>query len=56
MTVQLTAREDHDRDYEIILVEDACGANHETIHKTTIKTLARIANIINSKQLVKTDE
>lgn len=51
LAVQLTAREAHDRDYEVIIVEDACGASDENIHKNTIETLARVAKIVKSSEL-----
>lgn len=51
MTIQLTAREAHDRDYQVVIVEDACGAANENVHRTTIESLLRIAKIIKSSEL-----
>lgn len=49
MAIQTTARDAHDRDYQVIIIEDACGAANQEIHENTLKSLARIAEITNLK-------
>lgn len=51
LTVQTTAREAHDRDYEVVIIEDACGAMTQEIHQNTIKSLARIATLTTADKL-----
>ncbi|OAJ34931.1 Isochorismatase family protein YecD [Piscirickettsiaceae bacterium NZ-RLO1] len=51
MAVQLTAREAHDRDYEVIIVEDACATLDANLHQVTAGALARIATVIRADQL-----
>jgi len=45
MTVELTARELHDRDYQVVILENACGAATRQIHQASLVTLARIGKI-----------
>jgi isochorismate hydrolase len=35
--VQATARDAHDRDYQVVVVEDACAAASENEHKTSME-------------------
>ncbi|QGP49938.1 Isochorismatase family protein YecD [Piscirickettsia salmonis] len=51
MAVQLTAREAHDRDYEVIIVEDACATADANLHQMTVGALARIATVVCTDQL-----
>ena len=51
MAVQTTAREAHDRDYQVTLVSDACGASSEELHQNSLKLLERIATITTSSLL-----
>ncbi|MGP1614890.1 MAG: isochorismatase family protein, partial [Pollutimonas bauzanensis] len=39
--VQATVREAHDRDYEVIVLEDACAAHSAEEHANSIQSLAR---------------
>ena len=50
MAVQLTAREAHDRDYEVIIVEDACATADKSLHQATVGGLERIATITTADQ------
>lgn len=50
MVVQTTAREAHDRDFKVIVIEDACATGDQDIHHNTIKSLERLTKVI------KTDE
>ncbi|KTC95965.1 cysteine hydrolase family protein [Legionella feeleii] len=43
MAIQSTAREAHDRDYQVTIVEDACGAAQQRVHENAISQLARIS-------------
>lgn len=49
--VQATARDGHDRDYEIFILEDACGAANEEEHQLSMKQLSRIAKIITTNEI-----
>jgi len=49
--IQSTAREGHDRDYEIVVVEDASAAASEEEHQASIKTLTGIARIVQLSDL-----
>jgi nicotinamidase-related amidase len=46
-----TAKEGHDRDYEIYVLEDCCAALTDEQHETVIKQMQRIAWVINSKDV-----
>ena len=39
--VQATIRDGHDRDFEMVLLEDCCAAHSEQEHRNSVQTLAR---------------
>lgn len=41
----------HDRDYQVTVIEDACAASNKEEHDNAIKTLSRVATVLNSKEL-----
>lgn len=43
--VESTARDAHDRDYQVVVVEDACAARSEDDHRQALKNLAAIATV-----------
>lgn len=43
--VELTAREAHDRDYQVTIVSDACTANSDDSHQASLNFLQRIATV-----------
>ena len=49
--VQTTAREAHDRDYRVIIVQDACAANSVEEHNNTIQLLGKFCMLVNSDHL-----
>jgi biuret amidohydrolase len=51
--VQSTARDAHDRDYAVLVAEDACAANSEQEHREAMKVLATIAKIVSVEDLKK---
>ena len=51
--VQATARDAHDRDYEVVVVEDACAAATELEHREFIKLLSQIGRIVKVEDLLK---
>ncbi|MBY0378660.1 MAG: cysteine hydrolase [Gammaproteobacteria bacterium] len=51
MAVQTLAREAHDRDYQVNIIADACGAHTLEIHQFTLKCLERLATIVNVSDL-----
>ena len=49
--VQSTARDAHDRDYEVVVLEDASAASEAEEHSTSMKLLSKIAKIVSVDQL-----
>ncbi|CAI0720309.1 Isochorismatase family protein yecD [Serratia entomophila] len=49
--VQSTARDAHDRDYQVLLLEEACAAATPEEHRTSIETLAHITEIVTLEDL-----
>lgn len=50
--VQATVREGHDRDYEIVVLEDCCCGTSIEEHDNAIKGLQRFCRITNSEDVV----
>jgi nicotinamidase-related amidase len=53
MAVATTAYDAHDRDYRVILLEDASGAATRQIQDSTIELLARVGQIVKVAELKK---
>jgi ureidoacrylate peracid hydrolase len=51
MAVELTAREAHDRDYQVVIIKDACGSWNEESHNISLGILSRIATVITTAEL-----
>lgn len=49
--VQATVREGHDRDYEVIVLEDACCALSAAEHENAMKNLERFCRITTSRDV-----
>lgn len=49
--IQSCVRDAHDRDYQVILVEDACAAHTQQEHLNSIDTLSRLVTLIKSTEL-----
>lgn len=49
--IQTTAREAHDRDYQVSIIQDACAANSIDEHENTIQLLQKFSTIIYSSDL-----
>ncbi|AYU90420.1 cysteine hydrolase family protein [Serratia sp. CY68630] len=49
--VQATARDAHDRDYQVWVLEEACAAATAQEHRISMETLATIADIVTLEQL-----
>jgi nicotinamidase-related amidase len=49
--VQAAARDAHDRDYEVFVLEDACAALNEKQHQDSMETLSVIAKVIRLSDL-----
>ncbi|KEI36043.1 hypothetical protein FRA_24c01290 [Francisella sp. W12-1067] len=45
MAVELTAREAHDRDYNVTVLEDACTTYSEAAHVASINNISRVASV-----------
>ena len=52
LAVQSTAREGHDRDYRVIVLEDLCGASSQEDHDNAIRALSKIAVIGKSTEII----
>ncbi|CAM4146943.1 cysteine hydrolase [Bordetella muralis] len=50
--VQATVREGHDRDYEIVVLEDCCCGTSAEEHENAIKGLQRFCRITTSEEVV----
>lgn len=48
LVVQTTARDGHDRDLNVVILEDLCGAANEDDHITSLKLLSKVAKISDS--------
>ncbi|MGW6412691.1 cysteine hydrolase family protein [Streptomyces vinaceus] len=51
MAVQSTARDAHDRDYRVVIAEDACAAPTPAEHDASLRTLSQIATITTTEAL-----
>lgn len=51
--VQSTARDAHDRDYQVLVLEDGCAAASETEHQASMALLGAIAKIIRIDELAR---
>ncbi|MCD5329659.1 cysteine hydrolase family protein [Chromobacterium piscinae] len=49
--VQAAARDAHDRDYRVLVLEPACAAASEEEHQMSMRQLAAIAGIVTQEQL-----
>ena len=46
--VQATVREGHDRDFEMVVIEDACCAHSEEEHRNSMGSIARFCRTVQS--------
>ncbi len=51
LAVQSAARDCHDRDFQTLVVIDACAAAHEEDHQTSIPVLEKIAQVVKVSDL-----
>lgn len=49
--VESTARDAHDRDYQVVVVEEACAARSEDDHRQALKNIAAIGAVMSLDQL-----
>jgi nicotinamidase-related amidase len=54
--VQAAARDAHDRDYRVIILEDACGAKNLQTHENTLALLKDFSEVIKVEELKKKTE
>lgn len=50
--VQATVRDAHDRDYEVVLLEDCCAAHSAQEHENSVQSLGRFCTVTTSDQVV----
>lgn len=51
MAIQSTARDAHDKDFKVYVIEDLCASGDLELHEHSIKVLSRLAKIITVTQL-----
>ncbi len=51
--IQAAARDGHDRDYEIIVLKDACGAANTQDHENAIYFMQRFSEIVEQDKMAK---
>lgn len=51
MAVASAAKDAHDRDYQVIILQDACASSDEENHFSVLQNLQRLAKVINTNQL-----
>lgn len=49
--VQATVRDGHDRDYEMIVLEDCCCAHSAEEHKNSIQSVSRFCTVVTSGEV-----
>ena len=49
--IQSCVREAHDRDYQVTIISDACGAHTEQEHQESLAMLNRLATLVSSSEL-----
>lgn len=52
LAVQSTARDAHDRDYKVVVLEDVCAAASDEDHIAAISLIAKIATIVDSSSVL----
>jgi biuret amidohydrolase len=53
MAVQSAARDAHDRDYEVLILEEACAAAETADHEDSIRTLRTVTDVVTLEELAK---
>ena len=51
IAVQSAAREAHDRDYRVVVLEDLCGAGSEDDHAQALRLLAKVTTVAKSTEV-----
>jgi len=51
LVVQSTAREAHDRDYRVVVLEDLCGDGSEEDHANALLALTKVATVAKSTEV-----
>ncbi|QWP78053.1 cysteine hydrolase [Lysobacter sp. K5869] len=49
--VQTTARDAHDRDFEVIVAGDACASAEARVHEAALEMLGAVARVMGSEQI-----
>ncbi len=48
--VQATVRDGHDRDFDMILLEDCCAAHSDEEHQNSVASIGRFCQVVNSDE------
>jgi nicotinamidase-related amidase len=54
MAIETVARELHDRDYEVLILADACGAASTEVHQASLASLSRTAKTLPVQEWIQT--
>ncbi|CAM3724776.1 isochorismatase family cysteine hydrolase [Polaromonas hydrogenivorans] len=46
--VQATVRDAHDRDFDVVVIEDACCAHNEEEHRNSMQSIARFCRVVSA--------
>jgi nicotinamidase-related amidase len=49
--VQATVRDGHDRDYDMVVIKDACAAHSEEEHENSIQSISRFCRVVTTATL-----
>lgn len=52
MAIEHTARDAHDRDYGVVVLQDACEAASEEAHKAALESMSRFSKIVSTEQFL----
>lgn len=55
MAIEHAARDAHDRDYSVVILEDACETTSEEAHKAALESMSRFCTIMSSSQFLNHD-
>ncbi|MED7789256.1 isochorismatase family cysteine hydrolase [Francisella sp. 19X1-34] len=50
--IELSVRELHDRDYNVVVIADACAASTAEIHEKSLKCLSSIAKVVTAEEFL----
>ncbi len=52
MAVQSTARDAHDRDFQVFVIDDCCIAANENDHENSLSLLSKVATVVKMEEII----